>query len=351
MTHDDVFARLAAADPLPDEALITADDLTLLASLVDEARSTGGGSGVRRAAATRPLDTAVPIRQRWTLRPAFVAATAAAVMIVIVGIGAVLMVGRGTAPAGDPPVTTIIDPLESTSTSTVTTTTTMTGGTIEEIVADLEWTVVPFTEALESDVLGFNRAEYFRDLFLYQRLQRPEYWPHDRFDKPDHDCPGGWSGEQVLESPSRIVAICDEGDWTPQRVRTWVWEDDTWVEVPTDPTLWSGWINGDDNRDGSLGPAGIFGAATDIGVGFMANGTADYLWASEDGITWVQVPDTADVFPERSITRAIGTFNGLVFIVGELDWPADRVDGSFEDVVDDALVVWIAELPPIGGES
>jgi hypothetical protein len=127
-----------------------------------------------------------------------------------------------------------------------------------------------------------------------------------------------------------------------------VWEDDAWVETPTEPVLWSGWVNGDDNRLGSLGPAGIFGAATDIGTGFMANGTADYLWASEDGITWVQVPDAADVFPERSITRAIGTSNGLVYIVGELDWPRDSVEGTYEEFVDE-YVVWIAELPDQGG--
>lgn len=360
MTHDDVIARLVAADPLPDESLITDDDLALLASLVDEARSDGPPTPTHSAPVGATPRTARTKRPRWAARPVVVVAIAAAATIVAVGLTALLAPGGDIAPAGDPPVVTTTAPPEPTTPTTATTlpttTTTIPTSTtatpIDEVVAGLVWDVQPFEDALASGVLGFDRAAYdggFTEpgLWLFDRLQLPEPWPNDRFHEPPHDCGGGWNGEQILESPNRIVAICDASDWTPQRVRTWVWGNDDWTEVPTDPALWSGWFNGDDNRDGSLGPAGIFGAAIDIGFGFMANGTADFLWASEDGITWVPVPDTADAFPERSITRSIGTSNGLVYILGELDWPPDDVSGDLMD----RLVVWIAELPERGGNE
>ena len=362
MTHDDVLARLAAADPLPDEMLITEDDLSLLASLVVEARSVRPVPSARPIQVTPTPEESRPLHQGWTLRPALVMALAAAAMVVTVGVGVIVMAGRDAAPAGRPPVATTLVPNEPMAPGIVTTTpptttipptsTSSTTSSIEEVVAGLTWEIRPFVEALESGVLGFDRGAYdgsstAAGLWLFERLQLPEPWPYDRFAEPDYECMGGWNGDQILESPDRIVAICDAGDWTPQRVRTFVLADEAWAEVPTEPVLWSGWINGDDNRDGSLGPAGIFGAATDIGVGFMANGTADFLWASEDGITWTQVPDTDDVFPERSITRAIGTSKGLVYIVGELDWPP--IDGAGGGVLIDRLVVWIAELPDEGG--
>ena len=340
MTHDDVFARLAAADPLPDDALITDEDLALLAELVAAARNAGDVAESTSARTAIPR-AAGPMRPRWSLQPALAIATAAAVTVAAVGVAVLLAPDRSAAPTGEAPTDSSIVseapvPAPFTTPPPTTPADPTTTPPIADVVAGLSWELQPLADALDTNVHGLG--VYVSEPFVDGRLNGGTVWPAD-LPKPNYECGWGWDEGVLLESPDLLVAMCDIGDWSPVRVRTWVFDEGVWGERPTDPGLYSGWINGDGE--------GNFGAAIDIGVGFMANGTDDFLWASEDGLTWVPIPDTADVFPNGSITRAIGTSNGLVYIVGELHWPPEDVDGQMID----RLVVWIAELPPIGGDS
>jgi hypothetical protein len=62
------------------------------------------------------------------------------------------------------------------------------------------------------------------------------------------------------------------------------------------------------------------------------------------GATSEQRFDTQYTVYQRPVP--IGTSNGLIRIVGEPGWPPDATDGELID----RLVVWIADLPDLGGE-
>ena len=75
---------------------------------------------------------------------------------------------------------------------------------------------------------------------------------------------------------------------------------------------------------------GTFGTVLDLGSVAVANGGSLGIWASTDGITWVTVPDTNDIFPAGLVTTTIFTAFDRLFVMG---------------MYEQSPVIWSADLP------